>query len=52
MLLVLSVPTLYLIIGALTLGIAGLSDLSYEERQKTTGIDINVGKSGISIEEK
>ena len=24
----------------------------YQERQKTTGIEINVGKSGISIEKK
>jgi hypothetical protein len=24
----------------------------YQERQKTTGIEINVGKSGVSIEKK
>jgi predicted negative regulator of RcsB-dependent stress response len=43
---------LYLIIGALAVigGIFGYQ--LYQERQKTTGIEINVGKSGISVEKK
>jgi RsiW-degrading membrane proteinase PrsW (M82 family) len=43
---------LYLIIGALTVAIVVLSYQFYQERQKTTGIEIDVGKSGISIEKK
>jgi RsiW-degrading membrane proteinase PrsW (M82 family) len=43
---------LYLIIGALAVAIVVLSYQFYEERQKTTGIEIDVGKSGISIEKK
>jgi RsiW-degrading membrane proteinase PrsW (M82 family) len=43
---------LYLIIGALAVATAVLGYQFYQERQKTTGIEINVGKSGISIEKK
>jgi hypothetical protein len=43
---------LYPIIGALAIAIVVLGYLFYQERQKTTGIEINVDKSGISIEEK
>jgi RsiW-degrading membrane proteinase PrsW (M82 family) len=43
---------LYLIIGALVVAIVVLSYQFYQERQKTTGIEIDVGKSGISIEKK
>lgn len=43
---------LYLIIGALALATVVLSYLYYQERQKTTGVEINIDKSGISIEEK
>jgi RsiW-degrading membrane proteinase PrsW (M82 family) len=43
---------LYLIIGALAIATVVLSYLYYQERQKTTGIEINVDKSGISIEQK
>jgi hypothetical protein len=43
---------LYLIIGVLAVATVVLSYLFYQERQKTTGIEINVDKSGISIEEK
>ena len=43
---------LYLIIGALVVAIMVLSYQFYQERQKTTGIEIDVGKSGISIEKK
>jgi predicted negative regulator of RcsB-dependent stress response len=44
--------TLYLVIGALAVVIAVVGYQLYQERQKTTGIEINVGKSGISIEKK
>ena len=43
---------LYLVIGALVVATAVLSYYFYQERQKTTGVEINVGKSGISIEKK
>ena len=43
---------LYLIIGALIVAIAVFGYQLYQERQKTTGIEINVGNSGISIEKK
>ena len=42
----------YLAIGALAVITAVLGYQLYQERQKTTGIEINVGKSGISIEKK
>lgn len=44
--------SLYLIIGALVLVTVVIGYQLYQERQKTTGIEINVGKSGISIEKK
>lgn len=43
---------LYLIIGVLAVAAAVFGYQLYQERQKTTGIEINVGKSGISIEKK
>jgi predicted negative regulator of RcsB-dependent stress response len=43
---------LYLVIGALAVAVAVFSYQLYQERQKTTGIEINVGKSGITIEKK
>jgi predicted negative regulator of RcsB-dependent stress response len=43
---------LYLIIGALIVAIAVFGYQLYQERQKTTGVEISVGKSGISIEKK
>lgn len=42
----------YLTIGALVVVAAVLGYLLYDERQKPKGIEINVDKSGISIEEK
>jgi hypothetical protein len=42
---------LFLIIGALAAVVAVLGYQFYQERQKT-GIEISVGKSGISIEKK
>jgi hypothetical protein len=43
---------LYLVIGALAVVAAVFGYQLYQERQKTTGIEINVGKGGISIEKK
>jgi hypothetical protein len=43
---------LYLIIGVLAVGAAVFGYQLYKERQQTTGIEINIGKSGISIEKK
>jgi predicted negative regulator of RcsB-dependent stress response len=44
--------TLYLVIGVLAVAAVVLGYQLYQERQETTGIEINVGKSGISIEKK
>ncbi len=43
---------LYLLLGALVVVIVVIGYLLYQERQKTSGIDINVGKGGISVETK
>ena len=44
--------TLYLIIGGLVVVAVVFGYQLYQERQKTTGIEISVGKSGVSIEKK
>ena len=43
---------LYVIIAGLVVVATVVGYLLYQERQQTAGIDINVGKSGISIETK
>ena len=43
---------LYLVVGVLAVAALVSGYRLYQERQKTTGIEINVGKSGISIEKK
>ena len=43
---------LYLVIGVLVMATAVFGYQLYQERQKTTGVEINVGKTGISIEKK
>lgn len=43
---------LYFGIGALAVVLAVVGYQLYKERQKPTGIEINVGKDGISIEQK
>ena len=43
---------LYLIVAALIVAAAVFGYQLYQERQKTTGVDVNIGKSGISIEKK
>ena len=42
----------YVVIAALAVATVVFGYQLYQERQKTTGIEINVGKSGISIEQK
>ena len=43
---------LYIIIGVLVVATAVFGYQLYQERQKTTGVEINVGKNGLSIEKK
>ena len=43
---------LYLVISVLAIVTVVIGYQLYQERQKTTGIEINVGKSRISIEKK
>ena len=43
---------LYLIIGALVVVAVVLGYQFYQERQKTTGVEISIGERGISIEKK
>jgi len=43
---------LYLLLGASVVAVVVIGYLLYQERQKTSGIDINVGKSGISVQTK
>ena len=43
---------LYLVIGVLAIAAAVFGYQLYQERQKTTGIEINIDKSGISIQKK
>lgn len=43
---------LYLIIGALAVVAVVLGYQFYQERQRTTGVEISVGEHGISIEKK
>jgi predicted negative regulator of RcsB-dependent stress response len=44
--------TLYAIIGVLGIAAVIFGYQLYQERQKTTGVEISVGKTGISIEKK
>ena len=43
---------LYVVIGVLVIAIAIFGYQYYQERQKTTHIDISIGDRGISIEKK
>ena len=43
---------LVIVIGALVVAAGVFGYMLYQERQKTAGIEINVGKSEISIEKK
>ena len=42
----------YLVIGALAVVSAVLGYQLYQERQKSTGVEISIGDRGISIEKK
>ena len=42
----------YLVIGALAVVSAILGYQLYQERQKSTGVEISIGDRGISIEKK
>jgi len=41
---------LYLIIGVLIIAVSVIGYQLYQDRQKPAGVEINFGKSGISIE--
>ena len=41
---------LYFVIGALVVAFGIVGYLLYQERQQTAGIDIEVGKKGVTIE--
>jgi predicted negative regulator of RcsB-dependent stress response len=43
---------LYLIIGALVVAVAVLGYQYYQDRKDPTGLQINLGERGISIEKK
>ena len=43
---------LFALIGALVLVSAGLGYALYEERQKTSGVEITIGPKGIAVEKK
>ena len=43
---------LFLILGALVVAVVVLGYQLQQERKKTSGIDINIGEKGISIEKK
>jgi len=49
---IMSRNVLYLVIVVLAVASAVFGYQLYRERQKTTGIEINVGERGISIEKK
>lgn len=42
---------LYLIIGALIVGIAGLGAYVYHQETKPKGIEMNIGPNGVSVQE-
>ncbi|MCM2395544.1 hypothetical protein NBH19_05505 [Rhizobium sp. S95] len=42
---------LYLIIGALAVVVIGLGYYVYQEETKPKGIELNIGRDGVSIEE-
>jgi flagellar biosynthesis/type III secretory pathway M-ring protein FliF/YscJ len=43
---------LYLVIGALAVAAVVTGYLLYQEQQKTSGIELNLNKNGVSIETK
>lgn len=43
---------LYVVIGVLAVAAVVLGYQLYQEQQKKSGIEINIGETGISVEEK
>ncbi len=43
---------LYLIIGALIVAVIGLGAYVYHEKQKPDGVELTIGKNGVSVEQK
>ncbi|MBD9371334.1 hypothetical protein IB238_01600 [Rhizobium sp. ARZ01] len=43
---------LYMIIGALIVVVVGFSYYAYQEEKQPDGVEIRVGKDGLSIQEK
>lgn len=43
---------LYAIIAVLAVAVGVIGYQSYQESQKTSGIELNIGESGISVETK
>ena len=43
---------LYLVIGLLAAGVIAVGYLYYQENQKRSGIEIQIGEHGVTIEEK
>ena len=44
--------SIYLMVGALTAAALVLGYFCYQERQKTSGVEISVGHNSISVEKK
>ncbi|MGF0537076.1 hypothetical protein ACQQ2Q_03710 [Agrobacterium sp. ES01] len=43
---------LYLIIGALAVVVIGLATYVYQEETEPKGVELSIGKNGLSVEEK
>ena len=43
---------LYLVLGALIVGVGVLGYTTYQDRKEPDGVQINVGKSGLEIKNK
>lgn len=43
---------LYLIIGALVVAVVGFGIYVYREETKPSGVELSIGKDGVSIEQK
>ncbi|GEO84624.1 MULTISPECIES: hypothetical protein [Alphaproteobacteria] len=43
---------LYLVIGALTVVVIGLGIYVYREETKPQGVELSIGRDGVSIEQK
>ncbi|MBB3963934.1 MULTISPECIES: hypothetical protein [Rhizobium] len=44
--------SLYVVIGALIVVVAGLGAYIYNEKTKPTGVEMSIGENGVSIEQK